>query len=86
MPPDVTAEPDLASPTFKADPFPFYEQLRRANPVHRIHLRNAPRAWLVTRYSDVLAVLKDEWLVKDPQRVKGATRVGPPWLPRRCGR
>ena len=51
----VTAEPDLASPTFKADPFPFfpfYEHLRRTNPVHRAQMRHTPRAWLVTRYAD----------------------------------
>jgi cytochrome P450 PksS len=58
--------PDLASPQFKANPYPFYARLRAEAPVYRYHSRLLSRhAWLVTRYDDVLAVLKDEQLAND---------------------
>ena len=63
--------PDITSPTFKADPFPFYAQLRRESPVHEVMLPGRQRAWLVTRYADVLALLKDERFVKSRANVAG---------------
>ncbi len=56
--------PDLASPRFKANPYPFYARLRAEAPVCRTTLLNR-QAWLVTRYDDVLLVLKDERFAKD---------------------
>lgn len=56
--------PDLARPDFKADPYPLYARLRAESPVYRTRFLGRP-AWLVTRYEDVLAVLKDERIVKD---------------------
>ena len=58
---------NLASPVFKSDPFPFYARLRAETPVHRIVLPTNEIAWLITRYDDVAAVLKDERFVKDPR-------------------
>jgi len=64
---------DIASRKFKADPYPFYARLRAEAPVYRtlvpayrgIWPRKQP-AWLITRYEDVLMVLKDdERFVKD---------------------
>jgi cytochrome P450 PksS len=55
---------DLARPSFKANPYPFYARLRAENPVCRTTLLSQP-AWLVTRYADAVSVLKDERLVKD---------------------
>lgn len=63
MPP-LTA-PDLASPRFKADPYPFYARLRAEAPVSPTRLPLFGPAWLVTRYDDVLAVLKDERFASD---------------------
>jgi cytochrome P450 PksS len=57
---------NIASPAFKANPFPFYARLRAESPVHRMTLPTAESAWLITRYDDVVAVLKDDRLVKDP--------------------
>ena len=51
--------PDISSPRFKADPFPFYARLRAEAPVCRIRLSVVLSAWLVTRYDDVLMVLRD---------------------------
>jgi cytochrome P450 PksS len=56
---------NLASPEFKADPYPFYARLRAEAPVHRVTLPTREPAWLVTRYDDVAAVLKDERFAKD---------------------
>jgi hypothetical protein len=41
--------PDLASPRFKADPYPFYARLRAEAPVWRTTLPDKRTAWLVTR-------------------------------------
>jgi DNA mismatch repair protein MutL len=49
----------IASPQFKADPYPFYARLRAEEPAYRLTMLNREAAWLVTRYDDVAAVLKD---------------------------
>ena len=56
---------NIASPAHKADPYPFYARLRAEAPVHRVTLPDRQTAWLVTRYDDVAAVLKDERFAKD---------------------
>src|SRR5688500_10880400 len=64
-------EPDdldalLAGPAFIEDPYPIYQQLRRHAPVHRSERWGT---WLLTRYDDCAAVLRD------PQRFSSAGRV-----------
>src|SRR2546422_9253082 len=56
---------NIASPDFKANPYPFYARLRAEAPVYRMILPTRETAWLITRYDDVAAVLKDERFVKD---------------------
>jgi cytochrome P450 len=59
---------NMASPQFKANPFPFYAQLRAEAPVYRMTINrpaNSP-LWIITRYQDVASVLKDERFVKNP--------------------
>ncbi|MEO8394502.1 MAG: hypothetical protein ABI700_16025, partial [Chloroflexota bacterium] len=59
---------NMASPQFKANPFPFYAQLRAEAPVYRMTINrpaNNP-LWIITRYQDVASVLKDERFAKDP--------------------
>src|SRR5207247_2156971 len=56
---------NIASPEFKANPYPFYARLRAETPVYRMILPTREAAWLVTRYDDVVRVLKDERFVKD---------------------
>jgi len=51
----------LSDPQFKADPYTVYAQLRAEAPVCRVSGMPRPM-WLVTRYDDVLSVLKDERL------------------------
>jgi cytochrome P450 PksS len=62
--PSTPAPVNLASPAFKANPFPLYARLRAEAPVYRMTLPTREVAWLVTRYDDVAMVLKDERFVK----------------------
>jgi len=67
---------NLASPDFKANPFPFYAHLRSEAPVYRTKLPDKRTVWLITRYDDVVEVLKDGRFSKD----KAAARQKF-WLP-----
>src|SRR5438067_39710 len=79
--------PDLASPRFKADPHPFYARLRAEAPVYPVTVRvpDRRRAWLVTRYDDVAAVLRDHRFAKDRGNARPAGAGGrparAPWMP-----
>jgi len=69
---------DLARPDFKANPYPFYARLRATSPVCPTKLLGQP-TWLITRYEDVVNVLKDERFVKDwPPRTKWIHRLSGP--------
>jgi cytochrome P450 PksS len=57
------------SPDFKANPFPFYAQLRAERPVYQTTLTDGRPIWLVTRYDDVVSVLRDPRFVKDPKQI-----------------
>lgn len=71
---------DITTRHFKADPFPFYARLRAEQPVYRAKLGRQD-AWLVTRYEDVLALLKDERFSKDPATRSGSQAKQQPWMP-----
>ena len=74
--------PNLASPHFKANPYPFYARLRAEAPVYRTVLPTRQAAWLVTRYEDVLTVLKDERFAKDRSGAMTAEQhAKAPWVP-----
>jgi cytochrome P450 len=57
---------DLGSAAHKAVAHEVYARLRNEAPVCKIKLGMGQVGWLVTRYSDVSSLLKDERLVKDP--------------------
>jgi cytochrome P450 len=58
--------PRLDSPRFKANPYPVYARLRRHAPVYRTKLTFwLPAIWIITRYEDVVRVLKDPRFSKD---------------------
>jgi cytochrome P450 PksS len=72
---------DITDRHFKANPFPLYARLRAEQPVYRAKLGRQD-AWLVTRYEDVLALLKDDRFSKDPRIARtGAQASLPRWLP-----
>jgi cytochrome P450 len=75
---------NIVSSEFKADPFPLLAALRESEPVFRTHLPNKIKTpvWLITRYEDVFALLKDERFPKNrrsaltPEQLKKM-----PWVP-----
>lgn len=73
---------DITTREFKANPYPFYAELRANTPVYRTQLPDKRPIWLVTRYDDVVKLLKDERFVKDrhnamtPEQLKKQ-----PWVP-----
>ncbi len=56
---------DISKPRFKANPYPFYAQLRAEHPVFPVKLPDGQTAWLITRYDDALSALKDRRFSKD---------------------
>lgn len=67
---------DITSRAWKRDPFPEYARLRREQPVCKAKTGQS-EIWLVTRYDDVLAVLKDDiHFINNPSRVQSAGRHG----------
>ncbi len=54
----LTPKFDRFAPTTMIDPYPVYEQLRKSGPI----CRGGPGEWVVTRYSDVAALLRDSRL------------------------
>jgi cytochrome P450 len=74
---------NIASSEFKANPFPFYARLRSEAPVYRTLLPDKQNAWLITRYEDVLALLKDERCGKNRLKAKTPEQVKrQPWIPK----
>jgi cytochrome P450 len=80
----IETQVDVTSANFKANPFPFYAQLRAEAPVFPVHI-NMPtkqRAWLITRYSDVQDVLKDARFAKNPRNALSPEQLKKrPWMP-----
>src|SRR5215204_6764234 len=73
---------DLASPQLNADPYQLYARLRAEAPVYRTTLPHKQVAWLVTRYEDVLGILKDERFVKDRlNALSPEENAKTPWVP-----
>ncbi len=74
---------NIASPEFKADPYPFYARLRAEAPVCRVTLPTREIAWLVTRYDDVAMVLRDERFVKNAENAMTPEQfAAQPWFRR----
>ena len=61
----TVTDQDLLSPELTEDPFAYYAELRANDPVH---WAPASRAWLVTRYDDVVAAFGDPRLSSDRVR------------------
>src|SRR5262245_42610941 len=60
------------APEFVADPYPTYHRLRTEDPVHQHPLG----FWVLTRYEDVVSVLRDARFVKEPIAAVVASRMG----------
>jgi len=61
-------------PEIHANPYPFYASLRDEDPIHwgMPFIASQPGAWYVSRYDDVVGILKD------PRFVKNLRTVYPP--------
>ncbi len=57
---------DITTAKFKADPFAFYQKIRDSTGVCRALPTRLGQPWLVTRYGDVSALLKDNRFAKNP--------------------
>ncbi|MFE0508798.1 cytochrome P450 [Streptomyces sp. NPDC058964] len=53
---------------YKADPYPLYQRMRDAGPVHRVLFPSGVRAWLVTGYDAAHSALNDDRLGKNHER------------------
>jgi cytochrome P450 len=76
---------DIASADFKANPWPACAHLRAEGPIVRLPVRvhtSKVEAYLITRYEDAAAVLRDERFVKDVRSARDARHLGVPWMPR----
>lgn len=72
---------DITRPEWKANPFPFYAELRAKQPVYRVRAGRL-EGWLLTRYDDVLAALKDPRLSKSIRAVQDSLEKSKrPWMP-----
>jgi cytochrome P450 PksS len=79
---DITPDVNIVSPQFKVNPFPFLAGLRTSQPVYRTTLPDKTPVWLITRYEDVAALLKDERFVKNRRTGLTAEQLRKlPWTP-----
>jgi cytochrome P450 len=73
---------NIVSAEFKADPFPFLTRLRASEPVYRTALPDKTPVWLLTRYEDVNALVKDERFVKNRRSALTPEQLRKlPWVP-----
>ncbi|MFH8775268.1 cytochrome P450 [Streptomyces sp. NPDC017958] len=67
----MTTLPDpvpLMGCPYKSNPYPLYERMREAGPVHPVLFPSGVQAWLVTGYDAALAALADDRLGKSHDR------------------
>jgi cytochrome P450 len=74
---------DIAAPEFKSEPYAICAHLRNERPVARVQVAHpaASEAYLVSRYEDALAVLRDERFVKDIHNARTPDKLNLPWMP-----
>jgi cytochrome P450 len=78
----ITPPVNIVSPQFKANPFPFLAGLRTSQPVYPTALPDKTPIWLIARYEDVTALLKDERFVKNRRNAMTSEQLRKlPWVP-----
>ncbi|MFJ1901471.1 cytochrome P450 [Streptomyces sp. NPDC088115] len=63
---------------FTANPYPYYEKMRAAGPVHSVRTDEFDRVWLVVGYDEGRSVLADQRFGKDWRTLPGQTGMGDP--------
>src|SRR5688572_18698080 len=73
----------ILSREFKADPYPFYARLRAEAPVQAVPMPMHYIGWLLTRYDDVVSVLKDDqrFLKNWKNALTDEQKKFVPWIP-----
>jgi cytochrome P450 len=74
---DAIELPALDGDSYYQDPAGFFARLRESRPVAPLPVPGYGRAWIVTRYADVRAVLTDPRVAKDVRRWPGGGRSRP---------
>ena len=62
---------NFATPEFRRDPYPFYAQLRREMPIFRLNQGRRGESFYVSRYDDVMVLLKDTERFANDKRSAG---------------
>jgi cytochrome P450 PksS len=79
---NTTPPVDIVSPKFKANPFPLFEHRRANQPVFNTVLPDKTSIWLLTRYADVYALLKDARFAKNKHNALTPEQLRrQPWVP-----
>jgi len=74
---------EFSESSFRANPYPVYDLLRREAPVTAMKTSFGPRAWLITRYEDVVSALKDPRFSSDPKKQTASENpMNARWMPR----
>ncbi len=60
----------FSDPGYKSDPYPRYAQMRSESAAYPTTLPNGAEVYMVTRYADIQAALKDDRLVKNIQKAR----------------
>lgn len=79
--PSTTKPFDFNNPQLFANPWPTYAHFRQQQPLVRAKLAMMGEGWLVSRYEDVLTVLKDPRFSNNSQQYNRST-VNAAWLPK----
>jgi cytochrome P450 len=74
---DPTPAVALEGDAYYQDPAGFLARLRESRPVTPVRMPAYGRAWVVTRYDDVRAVLTDPRMARDVRRFPGGGRTRP---------
>lgn len=62
---------DFSTPEFRSDPYPFYAQLRREMPIVRMRQGRRGESYYISRYDDVMALLRDVERFASDKRTAG---------------
>jgi cytochrome P450 len=73
---DPRAESPLSTSAFRANPYSLYQELRTQAPVAQTQLPDGTEVYVVSRYEDVLAGLKDERLIKNIHNARPDANAG----------
>ncbi|TAA70549.1 cytochrome P450 family protein [Planococcus salinarum] len=63
----------LFSEGFVENPYPYYAQLRRVNPVYKTRFPDGQHGWLITGYTEAVEALKEPRFIKDFSKLYGGS-------------